>query len=238
MIQGVGGGSSYPTHTKTNYVDWVLLMKVKLRVRSLWPIVEKGDGDVQEDMRALDALSSAMPPELVSMVASRDSAKQAWEAIRIMRVSDDHVRASMTQQLLWQFENATLEEESIEDFSMRLSGMVQHLATLGETVAKPKVVGKFLRSVPHRYRQIVVAIQILLDVDKLTLVNVTGRLKAAEYELEAPPPMVGVKARSTWRWVPSIKSGDRFISMRRESSSCLGRRRSALPRSGSATPGL
>jgi hypothetical protein len=152
MIQEVGGGSIYPTHTKINYVDWALLMKVKLHVRGLWSIVEKGDGDVQEDMRALDALSSAVPPELVSVVASRDSAKQAWEAIKVMQVGDNHVRASTTQQLLWQFENATFKEEkSIEDFSMRLSGMVQHLATLGETVVEPKVVGKFLRSVPHRY---------------------------------------------------------------------------------------
>jgi hypothetical protein len=30
VIQEVGGGSSYPTLTKTNYFDWVLLMKVKL----------------------------------------------------------------------------------------------------------------------------------------------------------------------------------------------------------------
>jgi hypothetical protein len=57
---------------------------------------------------------------------------------------------------------------------MRLSGMVQHLATLGETVVEPKVVGKFLRSVPHKYKQIVVAIQTLLDVETLTLANVTG----------------------------------------------------------------
>jgi hypothetical protein len=92
---------------------------------------------------------------------------------------------------LQQFKNATFkEEESIDDFSMRLSGMVQQLATLGERVEEPKVLGKFLRSVPHHYRQIVVAIQSLLDVNTLTLVNVTGHLKAAEKEFEAPPPSV------------------------------------------------
>ena len=35
-------GSSYPVLTKTNYSDWALLMKVKLKARSLWNIVEKG----------------------------------------------------------------------------------------------------------------------------------------------------------------------------------------------------
>jgi hypothetical protein len=78
----------------------------------------------------------------------------------------------------------------MEDFSMRLSGMVQHLATLVEIVEEPKVVSKFLRCVPHRYRQIVVAINTLLDVKTLSLANVTGRLKAAEDDLEAPPASV------------------------------------------------
>jgi hypothetical protein len=78
----------------------------------------------------------------------------------------------------------------MEDFSMRLSGMVQHMATLGEIVEEPKVVSKFLRCVPHRYRQIVVAINTLLDVKTLSLANVTGRLKAAEDDLEAPPASV------------------------------------------------
>jgi hypothetical protein len=113
-------------------------------------MVESGGGDLQEDMMALDVLSSAVPPEMVSAVVSKDSAKEAWDVIKTLRVGDDRVRASTA---LRQFENATFkEEESIEDFSMRLSGMVQHLATLGETVEESKVVGKFLHSVPHRYR--------------------------------------------------------------------------------------
>jgi hypothetical protein len=31
VIHEVGGGSSYPALTKTNYSDWALLMKVKLK---------------------------------------------------------------------------------------------------------------------------------------------------------------------------------------------------------------
>jgi hypothetical protein len=35
VIHEVGGRSSYPTLTKTNYSNWVLLMKVKLKMRAL-----------------------------------------------------------------------------------------------------------------------------------------------------------------------------------------------------------
>jgi hypothetical protein len=78
VIQEVGGGSSYPTLTKTNYPDWALLMKVKLRVWSLWSAVDR---DLQEDMMALDVLSSAVLPEMVSTVASKDTAKEVWDEL-------------------------------------------------------------------------------------------------------------------------------------------------------------
>jgi hypothetical protein len=94
VIREVGGGSSYPTLTKTNYSDWALLMMVKLKARGLWSAVEPGGGDEQEDMMALDILSNAVPAEMVSSVASKETAKEAWEAIKTMRVGDDRVRAS------------------------------------------------------------------------------------------------------------------------------------------------
>jgi hypothetical protein len=47
VIREVGGGSSYPTLTKTNYSDWALLMKVKLKARGLWSTVESGGGDTK-----------------------------------------------------------------------------------------------------------------------------------------------------------------------------------------------
>jgi hypothetical protein len=95
-------------------------------------------------MMTLDMLSSVVPPEMVSTMASKDTAKAAWDTIKTMRVGDDRVRAAATQHLLRQFKSTKFkEEESIKDYSMRLSSMVQHLATVVES----KVVGKFLRSV-------------------------------------------------------------------------------------------
>jgi hypothetical protein len=40
VIRELGGGSSYPALTKTNYSDWTLLMKVKLKVQALWSVIE------------------------------------------------------------------------------------------------------------------------------------------------------------------------------------------------------
>ena len=35
-------GTSWPTLTRTNYGEWSVIMKVKLRARRLWNAVDKG----------------------------------------------------------------------------------------------------------------------------------------------------------------------------------------------------
>jgi hypothetical protein len=52
-------------------------MKVKLKMQSLWSIIEDGGADQQEKMMALDALCSAVPSEMVPMIAKKDTTKEA-----------------------------------------------------------------------------------------------------------------------------------------------------------------
>jgi hypothetical protein len=131
VVHEVSGGISYPVLTKTNYSDWALLMKVKLKARALWSAVEKGSADVQEEMMALDALCSAVPPEMVPSIAKMETAKEAWDAIATMRVGDGRVKKSTAQQLRRKFDLATCGEgETVEDYALRLNSLAAHLATL------------------------------------------------------------------------------------------------------------
>ncbi|CAA6656629.1 unnamed protein product [Spirodela intermedia] len=174
--------------TKTNYSDWALLMKVKLRARLLWTAIEKGGVEPHEDMQALDALCSAVPPEMWPVIANKETAKEAWEAIATMRIGDDRVKKASAQNLRRQFDSATFKEgESVEDYALRLNSMASTLNTLGDKVEETQVVEKIIRSVPQRFRQIVVAITMLLDVSTLTVADLTGRLKAAEDAFEELP---------------------------------------------------
>jgi hypothetical protein len=49
-------GGGWPTLTKTNYVEWATMMRVRLQVRHMWEAVRYGDVDYYEDRQALDAL--------------------------------------------------------------------------------------------------------------------------------------------------------------------------------------
>ena len=77
----------------------------------------------------------------------------------------------------------------MEDYALRLNGMVANLTTLGEVVEETKIVEKMLRIVPSRFKQIVLAIRTLLDTSTLIVADLTGRLKATEESFELPPSM-------------------------------------------------
>jgi hypothetical protein len=81
VVREVGGGTSYPVLTQTNYSDRTCLMKVKLKVRALWRAIDVGGVDQQEEMMALDALCSAVPPEIATVIAEKDTVKEVWDAI-------------------------------------------------------------------------------------------------------------------------------------------------------------
>jgi hypothetical protein len=71
VIREVGGGSSYPILTKTNYSEWASLMKVKLKARVLWNIIEVGGVNEHEEIMVLDALCTAVPPEMVLVLIDK-----------------------------------------------------------------------------------------------------------------------------------------------------------------------
>jgi hypothetical protein len=64
------GLMNYPLLMNTNYNDWTMLMKIKLEARLLWAMVNPGNVDFQVDRMALDAICSAVPPEMISTLVT------------------------------------------------------------------------------------------------------------------------------------------------------------------------
>jgi hypothetical protein len=64
IVRDVGPGGGWPTLTKTNYVEWAAMMRVRLQVRHMWEAIRYGDVNYYEDRRALDALITTVPSEM------------------------------------------------------------------------------------------------------------------------------------------------------------------------------
>ena len=62
MVREVSG-TSWPILTRTNYGEWSVTMKVKLRARRLWNVVDKGIDNEEDDMSALEVILAAVPAE-------------------------------------------------------------------------------------------------------------------------------------------------------------------------------
>ncbi|WVZ49093.1 hypothetical protein U9M48_000474 [Paspalum notatum var. saurae] len=180
------GAATYPILSKSNYNDWSLVMKIKLQARCLWDAVDPDGPDVpmHEDKMAHDAICSAVPV----------SARAAWESIKTMRIGDDRIKKASAQKAQREYELLAFRDgESVEDFAMRLTGIVNQLAILGDPEPDKKVVEKYLRIAKPRFKQLVLSIETLLDISALSLEEVTGRLKAAEDDEPPPPPSAGGK---------------------------------------------
>ena len=89
-------GTTWPTLTRTNYGEWSVTMKVKLRARRLWNAVEKGTDVEEDDMSAMEAILAAVPVEYREPLGMKSSAKEVWEAIAAMHVGSERAKKATT----------------------------------------------------------------------------------------------------------------------------------------------
>jgi hypothetical protein len=164
-------------------------MKLKLQARDLWDVVEYGDGDFRDDSTALDAICSAVPSEMIPALAVKETATEAWEAIRTLRLGDERRRAVTAQSFRAEYETLKLRDgEPIEDFALRFTGVVQRPGGLGDPEPDAKAVKKFLRIVRPRYKQLVISMEAFVDLSQLSIEEITGTLKSFDdVEEEAAP---------------------------------------------------
>jgi hypothetical protein len=66
-------------------------MKIKLEARGLWGAIEPGNTKFQVDRMVLDAMCSAVPLEMITVLATKDSAMGAWESIKTIRIGDERI---------------------------------------------------------------------------------------------------------------------------------------------------
>jgi hypothetical protein len=119
VVREYGGPANWPMLTKTNYTQWSLVMKVKMQARNLWDAIEPGGVSLQADRMVLDAITSAVPSEMVASLAVKATALEAWKVVKERRIGSDQVQKTEAQRLLRQFENIRFNDgEGVDDFTL------------------------------------------------------------------------------------------------------------------------
>jgi hypothetical protein len=84
ITKEVSSSAKFPVLMKTNYIDWATLMRLMLQARGLCIAVSMGTDDYTEDHMALEVIAKVVPTEMIGSIATKATAKIAWDAIWTM----------------------------------------------------------------------------------------------------------------------------------------------------------
>ncbi|WVZ77374.1 hypothetical protein U9M48_025249 [Paspalum notatum var. saurae] len=150
VVEKATAAVTYPMLTRTNYTEWSLVMRVILQAAGLWEVVNTGEGEYRDDRNALAALLRVVPREMRAGLAVKETAKEAWEAIKAVRVGVERVKEANAEKLRKEFNELRFKAgEGVEDFSLRLNTLANQLRVLGEDISEKEVVKQLLHSVPE-----------------------------------------------------------------------------------------
>ena len=101
---------NYPQLTRSNYTLWAMQMRVAMQSAGVWAATSSEDVDHEMDRDALLAIYQGVPEDVLASLGGKDTAKQAWEAIKVVNVGHDRVRETNLQTLRKAFEALEMED--------------------------------------------------------------------------------------------------------------------------------
>lgn len=145
-------------------------------------IVATTDKPKGGDIVAIALLFQSIPEVLILQVGELDTTKKVLEAIKARHVGAERVKEAILLTLMNEFDRLKMKEnETIDDFGGKLSEITSKSAALGASIEEPKLVKKFLMSLPQKkYIHIVASLEQVLDLNTKSFKDIIGRLKAYE----------------------------------------------------------
>ena len=97
----------------------------------------------------MNALFSAVTNEEFKKISSIETTKEAWTILQTTYAGTKAINDSKLQRITTNFEEIKMEEDELfDEFYAKLKDIINSTFNLGETIPKPKVVRKVLRSLP------------------------------------------------------------------------------------------
>ncbi|XP_074323732.1 uncharacterized protein LOC141660642 [Apium graveolens] len=126
-----------------------------------------------------------IPENVLLSIAENKSVKAAWEVIKTLCQGAEQVKKAQVQTLKTEFEALCMNEsDQLDDFYLKLNGLASNIRALGEEIKESYIVKKLLRAMPTRFLQITSTIEQFGDLDKITVKEAMGSLKAHDERIK------------------------------------------------------
>ncbi|KAL8100917.1 hypothetical protein AgCh_032970 [Apium graveolens] len=220
--KGGSMGLSYPMLTRVNYTVWAMKMKVLMQAHGVWEAIEKEDPKTPVEERmdkvALAMIYQSIPEEMLLSLSKKKQAKNAWEALQTMCQGADRAKAAKVQTLKTEFEALNMKDaELLDDFSLKLVGLVTNIRALGEDVKEAYVVMKLLRAVPTKFLPIASTLEQFGNLETMTLEETIGSLKVHEERIKGSTEITGGQVLLTEEeWIKKENSENKLLLTREE----------------------
>ncbi|GJS63994.1 kinase RLK-Pelle-WAK family protein [Tanacetum coccineum] len=167
-IKEIGSTTHFqcPMLKGANYTTWAIRMQIILEANGLWEMIEpneKTQADNKNDKTAIAFLYQALPEEQLLQITKHKTAKTVWDALKTRHME---------------------ENESIDSFVTRLTGIINKAASVGLTYEDSTLVRKLLNAIPDRFLHIVASIEQYSDLYEMSLDKAIGGLKTFEERLK------------------------------------------------------
>jgi hypothetical protein len=118
---------------------------------------------------------------MFSRIASAESAKEAWDNLKVEFQGDSTVQSAKLQGLRRTFENISMkDEENMGNYFSRVMNNVGQQRSYGEELLDHKVVEKVLRNLSPKFDYIIPSIELVYESSVITHVKLMGLLKSHE----------------------------------------------------------
>jgi hypothetical protein len=157
--------------------------------QGVWEVVEPPEGTSTtqtadqsgKDKTARAHLLQCLSDDLLMQVAKKKTGREVWECLKSRFVGADRVRDARLQTLKSEFDALKMkEDEMIDSYAGKLTGMSVRYSNLGGTLDDATLVKKLFDSVPERFIQVVAEIEQFYDLKTLVFEEAVGRLKTFE----------------------------------------------------------
>ncbi|KAM7466661.1 hypothetical protein LguiB_014223 [Lonicera macranthoides] len=150
---------------------------------SEWTTNEKSRS--QFNSKGKNAIFMAVGETEFKRISTCKTSKEAWDTLISAHEGDDKVKKSKLQMLLNQYNSLVMEDnEKFDDFYLKLTDIVNKLASNGVRHSDSEIVMKILRSLTDRFEPKKYAIEESNDLNTLTPEILSSKLRIFEMELD------------------------------------------------------